>query len=365
MNSLLGIKNLNGSVKVHDRDWAEELQKVSQEDILRTTFMPRGRHRHSKKKSGRHSVATPCHTSNDDLPIDSTSLKGSNWLSSTQAKELVDQLRKESNATKSIYGPLLETEDTLVHDVDEYLGQADKLALRKKELLHKTWSQRVFEPMRCKILEVMQSPEFAGKDRRHRQMYSQYLEYTNQKGFVFLDTMDKGEYYAQALNGHRPSPITVKTSSLQDPLLLQGRERGQEEQTILRCTTGEVYSLSDIDQIKLPPLPLVPLGRHNTSCMAWLEMPLGNIGSTPRKASRLRMKGNCTQSQINFGQSPQISSGGPVDPSLVDCELKLQKKRMFVNTPPFDRPSKPVLKPPFACCSELAEGNRRMCPVSA
>lgn len=29
------------------------------------------------------------------------------------------------------------------------------------------------------------------------------------QGHVFLDTMDPREYYAQALNGHRPAPIKV------------------------------------------------------------------------------------------------------------------------------------------------------------
>ena len=29
------------------------------------------------------------------------------------------------------------------------------------------------------------------------------------QGHVFLDTMDPEEYYAMALNGHRPAPIKV------------------------------------------------------------------------------------------------------------------------------------------------------------
>jgi len=78
----------------------------------------------------------------------------------------------------------------------------------------------------------------------------------------------------------------VQTPNLQDPLLAQERGRNKEDQTILQCITGQVYSHSDIDQVRLPPLPLIPLGRHGTDSMTWLEMPLGNIESTPRKASR-------------------------------------------------------------------------------
>ena len=38
---------------------------------------------------------------------------------------------------------------------------------------------------------------------------SSYLPLVCSQGHVFLDTMDTGEYYAQALNSYRPAPITV------------------------------------------------------------------------------------------------------------------------------------------------------------
>jgi hypothetical protein len=50
--------------------------------------------------------------------------------------------------------------------------------------------------------------------------------------------------------------------------------------------TGYNYTDKDIDQVKLPPLPLVPLGRQGTDSIKWLQMPLHNIESTPRMASR-------------------------------------------------------------------------------
>lgn len=69
-------------------------------------------------------------------------------------------------------------------------------------------------------------------------------------------------------------------------MLSQGRQRSAEDRTILRCITGYDYTDKDIEQVKLPPLPLVPLGRHGTDSIQWLRMPLHNIESTPRMASR-------------------------------------------------------------------------------
>ena len=62
--------------------------------------------------------------------------------------------------------------------------------------------------------------------------------------------------------------MQVQTQKFRDPLLSQGRERSEEERTILRCMTGYNYTDKDIDQVKLPPLPLVPLGRQGTPRMA-------------------------------------------------------------------------------------------------
>lgn len=78
----------------------------------------------------------------------------------------------------------------------------------------------------------------------------------------------------------------AETSKLQDPLLSQDRARSAEDRVILRCTTGRNFTDSDIKTIRLPPLPMVPLGRHGTQCTTWLEMPMGDIESPVRLSSR-------------------------------------------------------------------------------
>lgn len=55
--------------------------------------------------------------------------------------------------------------------------------MRKKEMLHKKWNDRVYEPMRKNIIEVMDSDNWPELDRRKRELHKQYLEFTNQKVF--------------------------------------------------------------------------------------------------------------------------------------------------------------------------------------
>lgn len=333
------MKQQGGKLQVHNNDAIEELM-IDSQDHITTTMMNRSavqRRRSSKRPYSTPAGAKPG-TGMDSKSLIGQTLKVQDWLNEKTVKSLQEKSDVESKAARQLYNPLLETESTFVKDLEEYVCHKDVMELRKKEMLHKKWNDRVHEPLRKKIIDVMDGEDWPELDRRKRELHKQYLEFVNEKGHVFLDTMDPREYYAQALNGHRPAPIKVQTQKFRDPLLSQGRERSEEERTIMRCMTGYNYTDKDIDQVKLPPLPLVPLGRHGTDSIKWLQMPLHNIESTPRMASRRRMQGVFNQCNVDFEEWSQSQ----YNHSLVDEELHIQKKRMFKEVPPFNRPPKKV-----------------------
>ena len=55
------------------------------------------------------------------------------------------------------------------------------MKLRKKEVLHKKWNERVYKPLRKKILGAMDGKDWMDVDRRKRELHKQYLEFTNEK----------------------------------------------------------------------------------------------------------------------------------------------------------------------------------------
>ncbi|XP_070190063.1 protein FAM228B-like isoform X4 [Littorina saxatilis] len=364
MSSLLCVKSLDGKVEMHNKTVAEDL--AVEDDTMPRSFMPmKSAAKRTSKKISKRPMSTPNLQTDNTAPgmdagyLINNTLKMQDWIGKKQATDLQEKSVMENIGVLQLYSPLLDTEKSLVHDLNEYLEHTDLLELRKRELLHKNWNEKVYEPIRRQILAAMNGQDWTEKDRRRRELHCQYLEHVNRKGHVFLDTMDKGEYYAQALYCHRPAPITVQTETLNDPLLAQGRKRSQEDQTILRCTTGEVYSHDDIDQVKLPPLPLVPHGRHGTDSITWLEMPLGNIESTPRKASRLRMQGNCTQTQIDFHAWSKLAH----DSETAYKEMQMQSKRMFEEKPPYGIPARQFAKAAFANATTSSDLGG-MCPVN-
>ncbi|XP_056014264.1 protein FAM228B-like isoform X24 [Ostrea edulis] len=345
MASLLCVKQPGGKVKMHSSELIEELM-IDSKDHITTMKMSKSDVYRRRQKRPMSTSVIQTREGVDSKSLIGQTLRVQDWLNektvkglqivnSTYMKERSDMETKEA---RELYNPLLEVEGTFVRDMQNVVKSKDVLDLRKREMLHKKWNDRVYEPLRGKIIDVMDGEDWPELDRRKRELHKQYLEFVNQKGHVFLDTMDPSEYYAQALNGHRPAPIKIATKAFRDPLLSQGRERSAEERTILRCLTGNDYTDKDIEQVKLPPLPLVPLGRHGTDSIRWLEMPLHNIESTPRMASRRRMHGTFNQSQLNFEEWSRAQRNR----AQVEMELQTQKKRMYTEVPPFKIPPREV-----------------------
>lgn len=69
----------------------------------------------------------------------------------------------------------------IYQDVEEFITHREVTNLRKKEVLHKNWNERVYKPLRKKIIEAMDSHDWPEVDRRKRELHRQYLEFTNEK----------------------------------------------------------------------------------------------------------------------------------------------------------------------------------------
>lgn len=78
--------------------------------------------------------------------------------------------------------------------------------------------------------------------------------------------------------------VTVKKPK--DPLLMQAEKRNDEDRIVMHCETGLKLTDREIEKFRLPPLPLVPLGRRGTECGDFLAMELYDIESDVRRRSQ-------------------------------------------------------------------------------
>lgn len=204
------------------------------------------------------------------------------WLDSKIVENLQIQSNPDTRMIKGCYDELLNTEDLYKQDFG-YLAM-DQLVLkrRRQEILHKSWSENVYDPIRCAVEKEMSSCKFLEMQERKKQLYKDYLEYVNRKGHVFREVFDPAEYFPFSLT---PS-LQARTDPLNDPLLFQERERNREDAVAFRFATGCSVRCKDAGKIRLPVLPFVPPGRHGASWKRWNDMHLGQIDSEVRALCR-------------------------------------------------------------------------------
>ncbi|XP_035278392.1 protein FAM228A isoform X1 [Anguilla anguilla] len=180
------------------------------------------------------------------------------WLSHSSIGRLQAIVEHENQEARLITWPMVDTEKGFVKDLDSYLSHRGTLELRKKELLHMRWTERVWMPIQKNIRDhhlLCQGKEA----EKMRSAVLHYLEHCNTKGFVSLESYDPNEYdpFLHLISG--PRYFKVSTPSLKDPLLLQSRDRTREMRTVLHCQTGHVFTHKHTEELLKINLGHVPL----------------------------------------------------------------------------------------------------------
>uniref|UniRef100_H2ZKQ2 Protein FAM228B n=1 Tax=Ciona savignyi TaxID=51511 RepID=H2ZKQ2_CIOSA len=308
-------QNSLGSIKFYSTDATEFDRQIEKDKEYKC-----GIKSSTRIRSGKHISQTSSNTSSSE-----NSQHIRNWINQKSLHQLQDRHSTENHDTKQMYSIVLDNEENFVKGIDEFLKDNDLLNLRKKELLYKRWNERVYVPVRKRVEQAIESG-FQPLDGARRKEHRNYLNYTNKKGVVFLDTISQEDYNPLALYGDRSSTsLKIRTARLKDPLLASERQRDDEDKMILQCETGLIFPDHRIRSRRLPPPPLVPLGRHGTSCSTWLAMPLRDVESPLRMRSRHRMKKSVNKSIIEFDGW----NGHKYGQEVVDSELGIQRKRRF------------------------------------
>ncbi|KAK5903684.1 hypothetical protein CgunFtcFv8_007441 [Champsocephalus gunnari] len=161
------------------------------------------------------------------------------WLSHTSLRQLQRNMEAENQQVKEITQPLLDTEHGFVKELEKFLIRQDFTELRRRELLHKRWTERVWFPLQRRVEEHVSSCGPAVCKSR-QSLYSHFLHHCNSKGFVFLEHYDLKEYDPFLLHIKKPRYLNVKlgTADLKEPLCLQLHERLKEKRTASSFTAA-------------------------------------------------------------------------------------------------------------------------------
>ncbi|KAM8725504.1 protein FAM228A [Acanthopagrus schlegelii] len=162
------------------------------------------------------------------------------WLSHASLRQLQAKVEAENQQVKQIIQPLLDTENGLVKELERFLSQRDVAELRRRELQHKRWTERVWIPIQRRVEEHVSSCSPVELKRR-QSLYSHYIHHCNAKGFVFLDTYDLREYNPFLLNTKTPHYLKLSTADFKDPFYLQLHESQKAKRRACSCEAGCKY----------------------------------------------------------------------------------------------------------------------------
>eukprot|EP00079_Xenopus_tropicalis_P035500 XP_017949271.1 PREDICTED: family with sequence similarity 228 member B isoform X2 [Xenopus tropicalis] len=197
--------------------------------------------------------------------------KARDWLAQKpNIQMIVDEENQEIRETMQ---NVLDAENHFNQNLTKYLQKTENLELRRKEMQHKRWTERVSDPLQKTIQNYVDGQSARDIERRRRSVLGQYLKYCNKKVFMpqFLD-----------------------------PLLQYTQRKVEEERITLHCETGRIYSAREIHELNMKKLPQVPLGRHSMNGVEWVKAPFGYIESEIRQKSRQRIRGTFNKESHDF-----------------------------------------------------------------
>ncbi|XP_056284111.1 protein FAM228A [Pseudoliparis swirei] len=238
-------------------------------------------------------------------------------LSHASLRRLKAKMEADRQQLEEIIQPLLDTQRGLVKDLERFLRHRDVTELRRRELLHKRWTERVWFPLQRRLEEHASSRGPTAAKRR-QSLYGHYLHHCNTKGSVFLETYDVREYNPLLLQTKKRS-----TADLKDPLYLQLHEGLKGKRTAGSCegcryTRRQVEMLSQRDpplsESATPRTAILRLASSNHPVTASRNPPVGDE-TEGRRLERIpyyfsanaNADGRCHESScwlLGFGQQP-------------------------------------------------------------
>ncbi|XP_049913967.1 protein FAM228A [Epinephelus moara] len=211
-------------------------------------------------------------------------------LSHSSLRRLQAKMEAENQQAKEIIQPLLDTENGFVKKLETFLNQRDVTELRRRELQHKRWTERVWFPLQRRVEERASSCSPVALKRR-QSLYTHYLQHCNSKGFVFLETYDLREYNPFLLRIKKPHYLKLSASDMKDRSDRQLHERLKENRTARSCEAGFKYTRAQDETLPQRDRPfsesdILPQASFNHPATASRKIPTDDQAAG-RKSSRL------------------------------------------------------------------------------
>ncbi|XP_061785719.1 protein FAM228A isoform X1 [Nerophis lumbriciformis] len=204
--------------------------------------------------------------------------------SHTPTRRIQVKMEADSREIADLVQPLLDTDKEL----ERFLSKYEEAKVLRRERMRKCWNEEIWASSRKKMDQHMSTCNPLETNMRQN-LYDQYLQHGNTKGFVFLDTCDLKQYNPYLLHGDKPHNCKHNVAKLKEPKLLDSsklntarceagcqhkwvpqREHITPEANMQSFDTTESHAVDKICRTKIPfhiHDTAIPDGRcHHSTC---------------------------------------------------------------------------------------------------
>ncbi|XP_052505646.1 protein FAM228A [Budorcas taxicolor] len=159
---------------------------------------------------------------------------------------LMEALARE-DIDEAVYA-ILFRENCITKRLDVYFQHLDAFKERRKELLHKKWTENVAKPLQQRIMEKVIS--YKALEKKKQENFEYFLKHTNKTEIIFGDFYDPEVYNPFYMTKKDPNYGKVVVPPFCDPLFRRQQEIDEEQRAIFQYTTGKRCTLKEFKELE-------------------------------------------------------------------------------------------------------------------
>ncbi|XP_043325163.1 protein FAM228A isoform X1 [Cervus canadensis] len=159
---------------------------------------------------------------------------------------LMEALARE-DIDEAVYA-ILFRENCIAKRLDAYFQHLDAFKERRKELLHKKWTENVAKPLQQRIMEKVIS--YKALEKTKQENFEYFLKHTNKMEIIFGDFYDPEVYNPFYMTKKDPNYGKVAVPPFCDPLFRRQQKTDEEQRAIFQYTTGKRCTLKEFKELE-------------------------------------------------------------------------------------------------------------------
>uniref|UniRef100_A0A8C6FGJ2 Protein FAM228A n=1 Tax=Moschus moschiferus TaxID=68415 RepID=A0A8C6FGJ2_MOSMO len=164
----------------------------------------------------------------------------------SESVTLMEALARE-DIDEAVYA-ILFRENCIAKRLDAYFQHLDAFKERRKELLHKKWTENIANPLQQRIMEKVIS--YKALEKTKQENFEYFLKHTNKMEIIFGDFYDPEVYDPFYMTNKDLNYGKVAVPPFCDPLLRRQQEIDEEQRAIFQYTTGKRCTLKEFKELE-------------------------------------------------------------------------------------------------------------------